>query len=64
MMDAGVPVMHSAWHVKTIATVTDVCHHVMWKLACTWLIMATVLSVVLTSVTGVMRSASAAVIKR
>jgi len=64
MMDAGVPVMLSAWRVETIAMATGVCHHVMLRLGCMWLLMATVLLVVCGSVAGVMRNVWVAVIKR
>jgi len=63
-MDAGVQVMRSASPVRIIAMATGVCHHVMLRLACMWLLMATVLPLVCGSVAGVMKNVWAAVIKR
>jgi len=63
-MDAGARATPSASRVRTIAMATGVCPRVTWRLACLWLLMATVLQVACGSVADVTRSASAAVVKR
>ena len=43
---------------------TDVCRRAIWRLACTWLLMATDLLVACVGVVDAMTSASAVVVKR
>jgi len=64
MTDAGALAMLSASLVKTIAMATGVYRHVMWRLACMWLLTATFLLVMSDSVVDVTRSVLAAVAKR